>query len=118
MRICLYSNFFLPQIGGTEIASRTLAEGWAAMGHVVTVVTNTPAGAFDDGCFPFPVVRDPTREQWRSLLSGSDLLVSNGCSVRHLRAWRAGDTPFGWIHGMILGDPRAPRDWPRLFLNR
>src|SRR3954469_24003092 len=103
MRICLYSNFFLPQIGGTEIASRTLAEGWTAMGHQVTVVTATPAGTSDDARFPFPVVRNPTRRQWRSLFATSDLLVSNGFSIRHLPTWQTAGIPYGFIHGMVLG---------------
>lgn len=103
MKICLFSNFFLPGVGGVERASHNLADGWRELGHDVIVVTARPAGDFDDSKLNFPVARPPLDRVWRELLPGCDVIVSNGFSLRYLRHWRRSGVPFGWIYSMELG---------------
>jgi len=103
MKICLFSNFFLPGIGGVERASHNLADGWRELGHEVIVVTARPAGDFDDSALGFPVARPPLQRVWQELLPGCDVLVSNGFSLRYVRQWRRAGVPFGWIHSMEIG---------------
>jgi len=103
MKICLFSNFFLPGVGGVERTSHNLADGWRALGHEVIVVTARPAGDFDDSALNFPVARPPLDRVWKELLPGCDVLVSNGLSLRFVRQWRRVGVPFGWIHSMELG---------------
>ena len=62
MRICFFSNFFLPRIGGVERATHTLAEGWSRMGHEVHVVTDTPVGDHPDHLLPYKVIRPPLQD--------------------------------------------------------
>src|SRR4051794_19666618 len=109
MRICLFSNFFLPGVGGVERASQNLADGWRELGHEVMVVTACPAGAFDDSTLGFPVARPPLGRAWRELLPDCDVLVSNGLSFRYLREWRRAGIPFGWIHCIELGNEESFR---------
>ncbi|HEX4956217.1 MAG TPA: glycosyltransferase [Thermoanaerobaculia bacterium] len=47
MKILLSSPAFAPSVGGLETVVALLAEGFAARGHDVVVVTATPAGAAD-----------------------------------------------------------------------
>jgi glycogen(starch) synthase len=64
VRILLYSPAFLPQIGGLELNTASLAEQLQRAGHEVTVVTTTP-GRGEEGS-AFRVVRRPTPgELWR-----------------------------------------------------
>ena len=115
MRICLYSGVYLPQLGGIENASHSLARAWTGLGQAVDLVTDTPAPAsFDAGC-PFAVHRQPNLLRWRALLQGADLLVSNGHSLRHVRLWLNSGKPFGWIHQCPLG-AESPRGGWRSFL--
>jgi glycogen(starch) synthase len=59
VKILIYSHYFLPSVGGVERLVDSLARGFAGKGHPVRVVTETAAGAFDDGTVPYPVVRRP-----------------------------------------------------------
>jgi glycosyltransferase involved in cell wall biosynthesis len=66
VRVLLYSHFFAPSVGGVETVVRSLARGLAEFRtpdggpeFEVTVVTQTPAGSFDDRTLPFAVVRRP-----------------------------------------------------------
>jgi glycosyltransferase involved in cell wall biosynthesis len=108
MNICIYSNFFLPRIGGVERATVSLADGWRALGHDVVVITSTPAEGFDDRQFNFRVVRPPLHGVWKSVLPTCDVLVSNGASYQHLRHWRKAGIPFGWIHCMLMLSHKSP----------
>lgn len=54
MRICLLSDFFLPQYGGVPYHVLWLARSLRKRGHKVTVVTTTPGPSREDG---IPVVR-------------------------------------------------------------
>jgi glycosyltransferase involved in cell wall biosynthesis len=107
MHIIFYSHVFLPIIGGIQTSTVQYAQGLIELGHRVTVVSETPAEPAYDKQFNFPVVRlDPQVADWDSLLADADAILSNGFSLKHLRAWRKSKIPFGWIHQMLMGDPR------------
>jgi glycosyltransferase involved in cell wall biosynthesis len=118
MRICLFSNFFFPRVGGIEQSSHNLAQGLTQLGHEVVVVTATPRGEHPDAAAPYPIVRPPLVAFWRESLPEFDLLVSNGMSLRHLRQWRRSGVPFGWIHNMSLGNTSTLRQAARFKLRR
>jgi len=88
-KLLIYSHFFAPSIGGVETIVLSLARGLAELCDVtgarqfeVTLVTQTPAGNFDDEALPFRVVRHPgflslwrlIRDADRALLAGPAVL--------------------------------------------
>ena len=83
MKLLLYSHFFAPSVGGVETVVLSLARGLSerrdARGLAefeVTLVTQTPAGNYDDSSLPFRVVRRPGHVQlWRLIRS---------CDVAHV----------------------------------
>jgi len=83
VKLLLYSHFFAPSFGGFETVVLSLARGLSerrdARGLAefeVTVVTQTPAGHYDDSSLPFRVVRRPGHVQlWRLIRS---------CDVAHV----------------------------------
>jgi glycosyltransferase involved in cell wall biosynthesis len=74
MRIALYSHVFPPSIGGSGAQAKLLAEGFAALGHAVTVITCTPSGA-EETDYPFQLVRQPKLRQLCAILARSDLVL-------------------------------------------
>ncbi len=83
MKLLIHSHFFAPSIGGVESAVLSLAGGLRKLRtpkgdseFEVTLVTNTPAGDFDDRSLPFRVVRQPSFLQlWR---------IVRQCDVIHI----------------------------------
>jgi hypothetical protein len=66
MNLLIYSHYFAPSVGGVESIVQSLADGIAKLRTLngdrefnVTVVTETPAGSYDDTKFPFRMVRRP-----------------------------------------------------------
>jgi glycosyltransferase involved in cell wall biosynthesis len=57
MHIVHFANHFLPSAGGVEWSVLRTAEAQAQQGAQVTVITETPRGAFDDSALPFAVRR-------------------------------------------------------------
>lgn len=98
MQICLYSGVFFPSIGGIEQVSYTLANYWVKQGHYVVVVTDTPDNGQNIKSYNFSVIRRPSPNIWKSILSSSDVIVSNGYSFRYLITWLLSRKPFVWIH--------------------
>ncbi len=88
MRIVHITNHFLPSAGGVEWSVLRTAEAQVRAGHEVSVITETPVGAWQDdelACtvhrFQVPVVRPITRlfywrRMWgfRALLRSADVL--------------------------------------------
>ena len=81
MKLLIYSHFFAPSIGGVETIVLSLARGLAhcrtPAGHpefAVTLVTQTPAGNYDDSALPFPVIRRPDLLQLWRLLRSADVV--------------------------------------------
>jgi len=67
MKLLIYSHHFAPSVGGVESSVLALATGLAGrksgihpQQFEVVVVTQTEAGHFDDGQFPFRVERKPS----------------------------------------------------------
>jgi glycosyltransferase involved in cell wall biosynthesis len=61
MRICLYTETALPQVGGQEMVVDTLARTYQALGHEAVVLAPQPHSAYRarDGQLPYRVVRHP-----------------------------------------------------------
>jgi len=107
MRICLFSYRFLPLVGGVQQVSASLAAAWTEMGQSVTLVTTTPleAGREDfDGQFRYRVVRlaGEAKEIWKAVLAESDVVVSNGASLKYLMLWKRAGKPVVLIHTEVI----------------
>ena len=81
MKLLVYSHFFAPSIGGVESIVHSLASGLAehrtpegTPEFDLTVVTETPAGDFDDHSLAFRVVRQPGLFHLWSLVRASDVI--------------------------------------------
>jgi glycosyltransferase involved in cell wall biosynthesis len=61
MRICLYTETALPQVGGQEMVVDTLARTYRALGHEALVLAPQPHSPYHaaDEHLPYPVVRHP-----------------------------------------------------------
>ncbi len=61
MRICLYTETALPQVGGQEVVVDTLARIYQRLGHVPIVLAPMPHSGYDarDEQLPYLVVRHP-----------------------------------------------------------
>jgi teichuronic acid biosynthesis glycosyltransferase TuaC len=60
MRICLYTDTFLPLLGGQEVVVDALARHFQAMGHEPIVLAPPPRHlSLADHEFPYPVIRHP-----------------------------------------------------------
>jgi glycogen synthase len=102
MQICLYSGQFFPVVGGIAQVSYTLASHWVQQGHKVVLITDTPEVNRDNTTFSFPVIRCPNSITWSSLLNQSDVILSNGYSLRHLVVWLSSRKPIFWIHPIYI----------------
>jgi glycosyltransferase involved in cell wall biosynthesis len=95
MKLLLYSHFFAPSVGGVETIVLSLANGLArwrdsngAPQFEVTVVTQTPAGNYDDTAHPFPVIRRPGLPQLFQLIRKSNLVhVAGPALAPSIFAW-------------------------------
>jgi glycogen(starch) synthase len=109
MQICLFSYRFLPDVGGVQETSATLASAWTAAGHNVTVVTHTPLESDRDfdRQYPFTVVRlNPTgnnADLWKPILKKADLIVNNALSLRYWTQWKWSRKPIFFVHAQYLG---------------
>lgn len=88
MKLLIYSHFFAPSIGGVETLVQSLARGLAGLNgpggnakFEITLVTQTPAGQFDDSALPFPVIRRPRLPQLWSLVWVSDVIHVAGAAL-------------------------------------
>jgi glycosyltransferase involved in cell wall biosynthesis len=85
LKIVIYAHDFLPVIGGVQTHVELLARGLTKFHGIegspefeIIVVTNTPAGAFDDNCFSFRVVRNPTVSELVRLIRKTQVLHVTG----------------------------------------
>jgi glycosyltransferase involved in cell wall biosynthesis len=88
MKLLIYSHFFAPSIGGVETLVLSLARGLVGFqtsrGHSefeITLVTQTPAGNFDDESLPFRIVRQPNPIRLWDLISTADVIHVAGPAV-------------------------------------
>lgn len=82
MKILISSHAFAPSIGGIETVSALLADEFVRFGHLVTVVTQTPASRADE--FPYLVLRQPSLKELRKVIRWSDVYWQNNLSLRTL----------------------------------
>jgi glycogen synthase len=100
MKLLLYSHFFAPSVGGVESVVRSLAAGLAELRKPdgtrefeVSVVTQTPAGEFDDRSLAFPVVRQPSLIHLYRLIRGCDVIHLAGPALAPLLLARLARKP-------------------------
>jgi len=81
MKLLIYSHYFAPSIGGVENIVNSLAGGLAesrkpdgTFEFEVSVVTQTPAGEFEDRSLSFSVVRRPKMTQLYRLIRWCDVI--------------------------------------------
>ncbi|MGB2898367.1 MAG: glycosyltransferase family 4 protein [Candidatus Acidiferrum sp.] len=81
MKLLVYSHYFAPSVGGVESIVFSLASGLAGMRDSngvpqfeITLVTQTPAGTYDDRGNAFRTVRKPSFVQLWQLVRSSDIV--------------------------------------------
>jgi glycosyltransferase involved in cell wall biosynthesis len=101
MKLLIYSHFFAPSVGGVETIVLSLARGLAelrdsngAPQFEITLVTQTPAGNYEDRANSFRVIRKPDFLQLWHLIRKSDVTHFAGPALAPLfLAWLS-HTPF------------------------
>jgi glycogen synthase len=88
IKLLIYSHFFAPSIGGVETVVLSLARGLSELRteagkaeFEVTVVTQTPAGQWQDSQQPFQVIRQPTKGELWKLIGAADALHVAGTAI-------------------------------------
>jgi len=91
MKLLIYSHFFAPSVGGVETIVLSLAGGLAelrdsigAPQFEITLVTQTPAGNYEDGVHPFRVIRKPGLIPLWQLIRKSDVVHVAGPALAPL----------------------------------
>jgi glycogen(starch) synthase len=91
MKLLIYSHFFAPSVGGVETIVLALARGLAeqhdsdgAPQFEITLVTQTPAGNYDDRALPFRAIRQPGFVQLWHLVRKSDVVHVAGPALAPL----------------------------------
>jgi glycosyltransferase involved in cell wall biosynthesis len=115
MRILLYSHFWSPSVGGVETVASELARGLTAAGSSgssrpfeVTLVTDTPAGSFNDSNVPFRVVRKPSLSTWLRELRSADVVELEGPALMpQFLAWLLGKRVVIRHHGYQAACPNG-----------
>src|SRR4051812_38685334 len=82
MKILFSSYAFRPSVGGIETVSEILAEQFAALGHEVRLITETPGAEFSEE--RYRVIRRPRLPALLELLRWSDVFFQNNISLRTL----------------------------------
>jgi glycosyltransferase involved in cell wall biosynthesis len=105
MKLLVYSHYFAPSIGGVETIvlglSRGLAELRIANGapeFEITVVTETPAGNYDDPSLPFRVIRQPGLFYLWRLVRACDVIHAAGPALLPLFLARLAGKPAALEH--------------------
>jgi glycogen synthase len=107
MNLLIYSHFFAPSVGGVENIVQSLAMGIASLRDRnggqefhVALVTEIPAGGFDDKQFPFEIIRQPTFSALWGLVRAADVVHIAGPSLLPmLLAWISGKPYVVEHHG-------------------
>ena len=91
MKLLLYSHFFAPSVGGVETIVLSLARGLAGLRDLngvpqfeITLVTQTPAGHYEDGANPFRTIRQPGFARLWQLIRKSDVVHVSGPALAPL----------------------------------
>jgi glycogen(starch) synthase len=121
MKLLIYSHYFAPSIGGVESMVNSLAGGLAELRKLggtpefeVCVVTQTPAGEFEDGSLSFSVVRRPKMTQLYRLIRWCDVIHIAGPALPPLALTKIARKPIviehhGYqaicLNGVLLEQP-------------
>ncbi len=88
MKLLIYSHFFAPSIGGVETVVLSIARGLAELHDSngerefeITLVTQIPAGNYDDSTLPFHVIRRPGFFQLWQLIGEADRAFLAGPAI-------------------------------------
>jgi glycogen(starch) synthase len=91
MKLLIYSHFFAPSVGGVETIVLSLARGLAGLRDSngapqfeITLVTQTPAGNYEDSTNPFLTIRQPGLVQLWQLVRKSDVVHVAGPALAPL----------------------------------
>ena len=91
MKLLIYSHFFAPSVGGVETIVLSIARGLAGLRDSngapqfeITLVTQTPAGDYDDRANPFRTIRQPGFLQLRRLVRNTDVVHVAGPALAPL----------------------------------
>ena len=91
MKLLLYSHFFAPSVGGVETIVLSLARGLAGLRDSngapqfeITLVTQTPAGHYEDSANPLRTIRRPGLLQLWQLIRKSDVVHVSGPALAPL----------------------------------
>lgn len=91
MKLLVYSHFFAPSVGGVEAIVLSLAGGLAGLRNSngapqfeITLVTQTPAGDYDDSANPFRTIRQPSIVQLRRLIRNTEVVHVAGPALAPL----------------------------------
>jgi glycosyltransferase involved in cell wall biosynthesis len=105
MKLLIYSHDFAPSIGGVETIVLSLVRGLASLRTAdgkeqfdLTLVTETPAGEFEDRSLPFPVARQPSLPALWRLIRAADVVHVAGPSLAPLFLARLGRRPVVLEH--------------------
>lgn len=109
MRILISSHLFAPSIGGIEQVSAVLAEEFAACGHAVRVLTQTPAES--EPATAYEVCRRPNTSRLLAAVRWCDVYLQNNISLSTLWPawlWRR---PVVIAHQTWLTQPDGSTGW-------
>jgi glycogen(starch) synthase len=104
MKILLFARNFLPNIGGVESATDSIARALVRRGHEVTVVTQTASATIDR--VPYSLIRRPSARRLFTAVRHCDICFHNNISLR--AAWPLLLAPRPWVivhHIYLRHDP-------------
>jgi glycogen(starch) synthase len=91
VKLLIYSHFFAPSVGGVETIVLSLARGLAGLRDLngapqfeITLVTQTPAGDYDDSANPFRTIRRPGFSELRRLIRNAEVVHVAGPALAPL----------------------------------
>ncbi len=78
MKILIWSQTYLPNLGGIETTAQALAEEFVNQGHQVRLLTRTKGGEDFDQDSRFTVIRTPSRKMMWETVRWCDVCLHNG----------------------------------------
>lgn len=109
MKILFSSYAYAPGIGGIESVSALLAREFAAAGHEITLVTETPSA--DAAETSFVIVRNPSLARLIKSLRCCEVVFQNNISLRHLLPALLLRKPVLVVHQTWIRNTRGGISW-------
>jgi glycosyltransferase involved in cell wall biosynthesis len=117
LKLLIYTEYFLPIIGGVQTSVALLARGLAKRAASdlaedqeieVALVTRTPADGMDDSALPYRIVRRPTLLQLTRLVRDADVVhIAGPCFVPLVLVWLLGKPAAVEHHGYQASCPNG-----------